>query len=538
MSKIKEKLKLSEKIGYALGDGAANIAWRGVATFLFIFYTDVFGINPAAVGVLMLVARFGDGIIDILMGIICDRTNSKYGKFRPWILWTAIPLGITLSMLFTTPNLGPTGKVVYAYATYLLFFFIYTANNIPYGALMAVMTPDDKERTSLGSYRMVGAFTGGMLVQGALLFLVAHFGNINPTIDVEKLEAKKYEVTVSATHDVKNVNIKTKDGIALFSWADAAINDSTNVPTQGKSFSMEAKKYYSFIVAGEENLEAKNITIIDQKKGYSNAIYLLSVFLSLFLMVTFATTKERVKPPKEQETNLGKDLKDLIRNKPWVILLLIGLLFNVYNSIKQGITVIYFSHYLHNQLLAASFMVGLMLASIAGAMITAPLGKRFGKRNLFISALIFSGAVNALFVFCGPGDTVAIFTIGIISEFGAAVFPTLFFAMLGDAADYSEYKNGRRATGLVYSAGSFATKFGGGIAGAIIGFVLAAFHYNGQDEIAIQGAVPGIIMLMSWIPTIITLIAAGVMTLYPIDQKKMDEITIELNNRRAKELAQ
>lgn len=532
-----EKLALKEKIGYALGDGAANIAWRGVATFLFIFYTDVFGISPAVVGVLMLIARFGDGIIDILMGIVCDRTNSKYGKFRPWILWTAIPLGITLSLLFTTPELGPTWKVVYAYATYLLFFVIYTASNIPYGALMAVMSGDDKERTSLGSFRMVGAFTGGMVVQGALLFLVAYFGNINPTIVVNKLETNKYEVTVSANQNVKNVRIKTTDGIAMFSWADATIADSLNIPTQGKSFSMEAGKPYSFIVDGEENLEAKKITIVDQKRGYSHSIYLLSVFLSLFLLLTFASTRERVKPPKDQETNLTKDLKDLVRNKPWIILLSIGLLFNVYNSIKQGIVVIYFSHYLHNQLLAASYMVGLMLASIAGAMITSPLGKRWGKRKLFIYALIFSGAVNALLVFCGPADNIGIFTIGIISEFGAAIFPTLFFAMLGDAADYSEFKNGRRATGLVYSAGSFATKFGGGIAGAIIGFVLAAFHYNGQDEISIQGAVPGIIMLMSWIPTIIALIAAGVMAMYPLNQEKMDEITAELNNRRAKEMA-
>lgn len=532
-----EKLSVKEKIGYALGDGAANIAWRGVATFLFIFYTDVFGLNPAAVGLLMLIARSGDGIIDILMGIVCDRTNTKYGKFRPWILWTAIPLGITLSMLFTTPNLGPTGKVIYAYVTYLIFFVVYTANNIPYGALMAVMTGDDKERTSLGSYRMVGAFTGGMVVQGALLLLVAYFGNINPSINVQKMEEKKYEVTVSTNQDVKNVNIKTKDGIAMFTWANADKKDSLNTPTQGKSFSMTSHKKYSFIVAGEENLDAKKISIVDQKRGYSNAIFLLSVFLSLFLMITFATTRERVLPPKDQETNLGRDLKDLLMNRPWIILLTIGLLFNVYNSIKQGIVVIYFSHFIHNQLLAGSYMIGLMLASIAGAMITSPLGKRLGKRQLFIYALIFSGAVNSLLFFCGSGNIVAIFTIGIISEFGAAIFPTLFFAMLGDAADYSEYKNGRRATGLVYSAGSFATKFGGGIAGAIIGFVLAAFHYSGQDEVAIQGAVPGIIMLMSWIPAVIALIAAGVMTLYPLNQKKMDEITIELNNRRINELA-
>jgi glycoside/pentoside/hexuronide:cation symporter, GPH family len=529
-----EKLALKEKIGYALGDGAANIAWRGVATFLFIFYTDVFGINPATVGVLMLIARFSDGIIDIIMGVICDRTNSKYGKFRPWILWTAVPLGISLSLLFTTPNLGPTGKIIYAYATYLTFFIIYTANNIPYGALMAVMSGDDKERTSLGSYRMVGAFTGGMLVQGALLFLVVHFGNINPSVDLQKLDANKYEVTVSGTRNVRNVNIKTKNGIALFSWADSGMADSINVPTKGKSFSMEAQKKYTFIVSGEENLQAKNITIIDQKRGYSNSIYLLSVFLALFLLITFATTKERVQPPMEQKTSLVRDLKDLIRNKPWIILLFMGLLFNLYNSVKQGIVVIYFTHYLHHQLLAATYMIGLMLASIAGAMITSPLGKRFGKRNLFIYALIFSGVVNAMLVFCGPNNLTGIFTIGIISEFGAAIMPTLFFAMLGDAADYSEFKNGRRATGLIYSAGSFATKFGGGLAGAIIGFVLAAFNYHGQDAVSIQGAVPGIIMLMSWIPTIIALIGAGVMTIYPLNQKKMDEITIELNNRRAK----
>lgn len=532
---ITEKLKLKEKIGYALGDGAANIAWRGVATFLMFFYTDVFGISAATAGLLFLIARSSDGIIDIIMGVVCDRTNTKWGKFRPWILWTAVPLAITLSMLFTTPDLGATGKVVYAYVTYLLFFIMYTANNIPYGALMAVMSGDDKERTVLGSYRMVGAFSGGMVVQGALLFLVVYFGNINPSVNVNKIDSQKYEVTVSSNHDVKNVKINTKDEVALFTWADTTMADSLNKPSKGKSFSMVADQNYSFIVTGEDNLSAEKITIIDQKKGYSYSIYFLSIFLALFLIATFLTTKERVMPPKEQETNLVSDLKDLVRNRPWVILLVIGLLFNVYNSIKQGIVLYYFTHFVHNQLLASSYLVGLMLASIAGAMITSPLGKRLGKRQLFIYALIFSGAVNALLAFCKPGDTTAIFTIGIISEFGAAIFPTLFFAMLGDAADYSEFKNGRRATGLVYSAGSFATKFGGGIAALIIAMVLSAFSYDGQNEATISGAVPGIIMLMSWIPTVVALIAAALMTLYPLNQHKMDEITLELQSRRLKE---
>ena len=534
--KLSEKISLREKIGYALGDGAANIAWRGVSTFLFIFYTDVFGLNPAAVGLLMLIARSGDGISDIFMGVVGDRTKSKYGKFRPWILWTAIPLGAILSLLFTAPDLSATGKIIYAYSTYIIFTLVYTANNIPYGALMAVMTGDDKERTTLGSYRMVGAFGGGMLVQGALLFLVAHFGDINPSISINELENDKYEVVVSISDDVENVNIKTDNGLALFTWADADLPDSLNLPTKGKSFSMEADREYRFVLTGEENLNEESIVIIDQKRGYSNAIYVLSFFLTLSLFITFYTTKERVKPLKSQKSNLKEDLKDLVKNKPWVILLFIGLLFQVYNSIKQGIVVIYFTHYLHNQILAASYMVALMVASIGGAMATAFLAKRLGKRNLFIYAFLFSGLVNALFAFCGPENTISIFIIGIVSEFGAAIFPTLFFAMLADAADFSEFKNGRRATGLIYSAGSFSTKFGGGVAGAIIGMVLAAFHYDGQDSVAIEGAVPGIIMLMSWVPTIVALMAAGLITLYPLNQTKMDEITTELNNRRKKEL--
>lgn len=536
MNTTTQKLKLSEKLGYALGDGAANIAWRGVSTFLFIFYTDVFGLHPAAVGLLMLVARFSDGISDVLMGIIGDRTKSKYGKFRPWILWTAIPLGVILSLLFTSPNLSPMGKIVYAYATYIIFTLVYTANNIPYGALMAVMTGDDKERTSLGAYRMVGAFAGGMLVQGALLFLVAFFGNINPNIDVNKLDHERYQVVVSSSQDVENAKIGTEDGVALFTWADASALESDPTATQGKSFSMLKDTDYAFLVSGEENLSVASISIVDQKQGYSNSIYVLSVVLILAMFITFYSTKERVLPPKSQKSNLRHDFKDLIGNKPWLILLVIGLLFIIYNSIKQGIVVIYFSHFIHDQLLAASYMVALMFASIAGAMVTTYLSKRWGKRNLFIYALIFSGAVNALLVFCGPNDIISIFSIGIISEFAAAIFPTLFFAMLGDVADFSEFKNGRRATGLIYSAGSFATKFGGGLAGAIIGFVLAAYSYDGQDAAAIQGAVPGIIMLMSWVPAVIVFIAAILMTTYPLTQEKMNEITTELGKRRQAEI--
>jgi GPH family glycoside/pentoside/hexuronide:cation symporter len=527
---MSKRISIKEKIGYGLGDAAANIGWRGVGTFLFIFYTDVFGLDPVTVGVLFLTARFSDGISDILMGVIGDRTKSKYGKFRPWILWTAIPLAISLVLLFSSPEFSDSGKIIYAYITYLFFTLMYTANNIPYGALMAVMSSDDKERTSIGSYRMVGSFGGGILVQGALLFLIAYFGNVDPSIEISKLENNTYQVEIAATRDVDNVNVKTEDGIATFTWNNNP--DLKDEPTVGKSFDMESGKTYSFIVAGESNLTTENLRIIDQKRGYSYSIRIMSVVLALLMIVTFFATRERVLPLKDQETNLKQDFKDLLSNRPWWTLLITALFSSSYNAIKQGIVIIYFTHYLQNQLLAASYLVGLMLVSIIGAILMTPLSNKYGKRKMFIYSLFISGAVISLLIFCDSSAIVAIFTIGLLSELIGAFFSSLTFVMLGDVADYSEWKNNRRATGLVYSAGSTATKFGGGIAGAIIGVILGAFHYNGQDATSIEGAIPGIKMLMSWVPGIIALIGAGIMLFYPLTKKKMSEITSDLEQRR------
>jgi GPH family glycoside/pentoside/hexuronide:cation symporter len=441
-----DRVSVREKICYAMGDASANIAWRGVAAFLFIVYTDVFGLNPAAVGTLMLVARLGDGISDVAMGVIADRTNTRWGKYRPWMLWSALPLGVMLSMLFTCPeSLSMTGRLVYAYVTYIVFTLVYTAQGIPYGALLSVMSADDKERTSIGSYKMVGAFAGGMLVQGLLLVLKEYF-------------------------------------------------DSYTIP-----------------------------------------IYILSAVLVVLMPITFFGTRERVEPPKDQRNDVLADLKQLMVNVPWIVLLVVSLLYNVYNSVKQGITIVYFTHYMNRELLCATYMTALMLASVAGAAITSPLARRFGKRNLFVGALVASGAANSLLWFCGAADVTAIFALGVVSELFAAIFPTLCFVMLGDVADYSEWRNGRRATGLIYSATSFAMKFGGGIAGLLIGVVLARYGYDGKVAASIPGAIPGIKMLMSWIPGVIAAATAVVMALYPITTSKMDQITADLLARRNRE---
>lgn len=443
-----EKLALKEKIGYALGDTAANIAWRSLTTFLLVFYTDVFGISAAAAGVLLLVARISDGGLDIVVGMLADRTNTKHGKFRPWILWSAVPLGVLMALTFTTPDFSYTGKLIYAYFTYILMLFVYTSNNIPYSALMGVMTSSHKERTSLSSFRFAGAYLGGIITQGFLIYLVMFLGN------------------------------------------------------------------------GNKNL------------GYQYSMYLFAALLVGFLLITYFTTKERVLPSKDQQTNVGKDLKDLLTNRPWLILLLIGFLFVTYNSIKQGITVIYFERYLNNVSLTAYYMVALLVISVIAALVTTPLANFFGKRNLFVYVIIFSGLANGVLYFFGPSDITAIFTFGILSEFGAGIMPVLFFAMLGDSADYSEWKNNRRATGLFYSAGTFAMKFGGGVAGAIIGFVLSAYHYNGMEASTVPGAIPGIKLLMSWVPGIFAAIGASVLMFYPLTKIKMDQIEIDLKARK------
>jgi GPH family glycoside/pentoside/hexuronide:cation symporter len=442
------KLKIGEKIGYALGDTAANIAWRSLTTFLLVFYVDVFGISAAAAGLLLLITRFSDGITDIIMGMITDRTNTKYGKFRPWILWSTIPFGVLMALTFTTPNLGETGKLIWAYTTYILLTLAYTANNVPYSALMGVMTPDHKERTSLSSYRFAGAYFGGIITQGFLIYLVAFLGK------------------------------------------------------------------------GDRNL------------GYQYSMYLFAGLLIAFLLITYFSTKERVVTPKSKESNIARDFKDLIKNKPWVLLLLVGFFFVTYNSIKQGVTVFYFHRYLNREAMAASYMVALLVVSMFAALVTTPLANVFGKKNLFIYVMVFSGITNTLLFIAGPQARVLVFFLGILSEFGAGIMPVLFFAMLGDSADYSEWENNRRATGLIYSAGTFAMKFGGGVAGAVIGFILSMYGYNGMDESTIAGAIPGIRLLMSIIPVIFIGTAVLIMIFYPLTQNKMEQIQADLAKKR------
>jgi glycoside/pentoside/hexuronide:cation symporter, GPH family len=216
-----------------------------------------------------------------------------------------------------------------------------------------------------------------------------------------------------------------------------------------------------------------------------------------------------------------------------VIILVIGFIFCIYNGIKQGITVMYFKRYLNNEGLSALYMVSLLVISGIAALSTLPFVKLLGKKKLFIAVIIFSAIANSLIYFAGPNDHVLIFILGIISEFGAGIMPVLFFAMLGDCADYSEWKNGRRATGLIFSAGTFAFKFGGGIAGAILGWVLTSSGYDSTRMETISESIPAIKSLMSWIPSLIIIPGVLALIIYPLSKSRLSKITNDLNKMRA-----
>ncbi|MCB9502165.1 MAG: MFS transporter [Deferribacteres bacterium] len=436
-----------EKIAYAVGDTASVLYYQTFAMFLMIFYTDTFGISPAAVGTMFLISRIWDAVNDPMMGMIADRTETKWGKFRPWILWSIIPFVITGILVFITPDFSETGKLVYAYVTYTLVMMTYTMINVPYGALLGVISPHSQERTVLSSYRFLGAFTGNMIVQGTLLWLVASLGQGN---------------------------------------------DRLGYPL---AFSV-----YALIAAG------------------------------LFFF-TFSATKERVKPPQEK-TSIINDLKDLLKNGPWIVLGIMCLFTLIYISIRSASLLYFFKYYINDQSAAATFMVVGTVFSIIGAYATPWVVGIIKSKKLTFAFLTFMSALSYIvFYFVSPRDIAIMYTSHIIgSFFGGVLFP-LIWSMYADTADYTEWKMGRRATGLVFSAATFSQKFGWAIGGSVAGFVLSAYGFV-ANAVQTDTSLLGIRHMMSTFPAAICIIVILFSLLYSLDSKTEKQMEIELLERK------
>ncbi len=508
------KIPIYEKIGYASGDAAANFVWRGALGYLAIFYTDTLGISAVAAGILILVVRLSDGVTDIIMGMVADRTNTRWGKYRPWVLWSAPVLGMFMVLCFSTPNLSPTGKLVYAYITYIGLTLAYTVSNVPYSALMGVMTSNNVERVSLSGFRFAGAFLGGLLVMGFTPRLVKFFGEGNDAVGYQ------YTMFLFAALLVFMMFI-------TFKTTKERIVPEASSNKRFKEELFDLSKNLPFIIVP--------LLVVTLFFYYRNVLTGVVFFITLVAIYLFV--KRLVRNTSDSASSTQRDMVDLLTNTPWLILLGVGFLFMMFNAIRYGVIAYYFKYYVGNELLTGTYFIALLVISIFAALSTGYLSKIFGKRRFFIASLLLGGLLSGLMFWIPSDQIVAIFVVGCLSEIFAAVMPVLFFSMLGDAADYSEWKNGRRATGLVFSAGTFVNKTGGGFAGALVLLVLSGYGYDGMDPDTVAGAVPGMKLLMSWIPAAFSFAAAALMFFYPLTTEKNKQIEHELDSRREPALA-
>ncbi|MGA7719731.1 MAG: MFS transporter [Ignavibacteriaceae bacterium] len=437
-----------EKLGYAVGDTASCLYWQTFSIYLFIFYTDTFGISAGVVGLMFLITRIWDAAIDPVMGVIADRTESKYGKFRIWMLRGILPYAVFGILLFVTPPFSIGGKIVYAFVTYTLVMVAYSMVNVPYGALLGVISPNSDERTKLASYRFIGAFSGNIICTASFLYLVKFLGSGN------------------------------------------------------------------------------------DKLGYPLAMTVFAIAACLLFSYTISSTKERVKPPKVPST-IRTDIKDLLKNRPWVVLCSMGLMTLIYVSVKNSAILYYFKYYVGNELVSSLFITIGTIFSVVGALSTPYITKIFrGDKRLTFIVLTFVNAVcMALFYFAGPKDLLYMYVLQCIGSIpGAAMFP-LIWSMYADTADYGEWKFGRRATGLVFSAATFSQKMGWAIGGAIAGLALTIIGYVANVE---QNAstLSGLRHMVSTIPAALAIVVIIIAIFYNLDAKMETQIGLDLQARK------
>lgn len=442
-----EKLSVKEKVGYALGDTAANFIFQTMVMFQLVFYTDTFGISAIAAGTLLVVVRIWDAVFDPIMGVIADKTKTRWGKFRPWILWTAVPFGIMGFLTFVTPDFSADGKLIYAYVTYIVLMMIYSANNLPYSALSGVMTGDLGERTSLSSYRFVFAMLAQLIIQGLALPMVNYFG------------------------------------------------------------------------AG------------DSAKGYQFTMGIFSALAVILFIITFSTTKERIQPAPTQKATVKQHFGDLLKNGPWLVMFILTIILFITLAMRGSIVLYYFKYYVGQEDLFSLFNVLGTVATIIGIFFSKKLSMRFGKRNVFIGGLLGTTFFTALFIFLPPTAIPFMFASEILRQFVYGFTIPLLWAMMADVADYSEWKNNRRATGIVFAAIVFGLKAGLGFGGAIAGYILSLYGYI-PNAIQSAAALEGIRLTMSLFPAITFGICAVVLFFYQINKQTEIQITEELTERR------
>ncbi len=518
MSSTSVKLSFREKAGYSLGDASANFVFQTMIIFQMGFYTDVFGITPALAAFLLVGVRLMDACFDPIVGALADKTKSRWGRFRPWVLFSAPFFGVIFWLTFTTPDLDPTGKAVYAVVLYVMLMMIYSINNVPYSALTGVMTSDGEERTKLSSYRFVAATVATFVVQGFTLPLVAKFGGVSAW--------------------------REENAEELATWL-AANPDKT------------------------ENLHPAIIAM--NQHGWSVTFGIFAALAVVFFLITFVSVKERVKPSPGQKESLRQNLR-AINNKPWYAMFILTLFVFITLALRGGGLYYYFSYYMDKEAmygflcsfglekpmgdlgigktilnwfgllaegdktnvtavcLGLNNMVG-NLITVIGVICSPLLVSKFGKKNVFIVGLTATALAQAAVFIVEPTQPMLMLWMGII--WGVCYGPTIpvLWAMIADVADYSEWKNDYRATAFVFAGVVFALKAGLGFGGAIGGWILEWYGYVANAAQS-ASALLGIQLSASIYPAICFGIAALCLLFYPITTANLKSIQQDLEERR------
>ncbi len=537
---MEEKISTKEKLGFGLGDTASNLVWQVLMIFQLYFYTDIFGISPAVAGTMFLITKIWDSINDPIMGIIADRTNTKWGKFRPFLLWLALPFALAGVLTFTTPDFSMSGKIIYAYVTYTIMMMIYTAINIPYSSLMGVVSASPKQRASFSQYRFMLAFSGGLLVQALTLPLVNYIGGDNTDVFAADINNNQIVITengIGSTKLILNADLGEEESLTKKSTIIVyrkelknEIDTSTDILFLEEGFG--TYKVNPFDYFDQDISSAKlSVQVVNEAKGFQGTMVVFGILAIIMFLITFYTTKERVAPPKEQKTNIKNDLKDLLNNRPWLLLLGVGIISLAYIAIRYGTVMYYFKYYIGDESLASAFLVSGTIVTIISISFTDKLLSKFGKKKVVIACQLIAGTFTAMFFFVDKSNITMIFALNIIVSLASGPPAPILFAMYTDCASYSEWKNNRRATGLIMSASTMAQKFGLTVGVAIAGWLLAAYGFKANTT-QTEEAGYGILLMVSLIPAVGSFLVAGLMSFYKLDNKTMDKIEDELVARR------
>lgn len=493
MNNMNQKISISEKIGYSLGDCSANLVFQMMMIYQTKFYTDVFGLEGAIAGSVMLIARIVDAFVDPTVGILSDKTQTRWGKYRPWILWTALPFMVFYVLAFYNPGIEDKSLVaVYATISYTLLMTLYSFNNTPYASLGGVMTSDIKERNSITSIRFVAATIAQFIVQGLTLPLVGKFAGANGD------KGHGWLCTISLFAVI---------GFIFFIITFFSARERITPPASQKT---DTRK--------------------DIRDVFHSIPWRAMFILTLFLFTTLAMWGSAMNYYFENYVDanalytfldkLGLVAVEANASFSYNILNAFGL---IVNSPEKAYEVGF----------GVFNMVGALVQFFGVILLSSFLANRYGKKRVFIFCLTLTAIFTAQFYFPNETDIETMFVLNFLKSLAYAPTVPLLWAMIADVADHSEYVNYRRATGFVFAGVVFALKAGLGIGGAILGFLLSGFGYvSGAGTAQTESAIHGIILSSSLIPAATFFIGVIALYFYPITKAYNEEMQAELTERR------